>query len=538
MNNAQRLALAVGLLILLTGGLATAYDVTYSITNDATYSLFANSERDSLEERLELIMNVGNMQAGILFDTQQPLPTVAHLRKKLGPVYLRKRFVEVEKSDFSLRVGDYSVLFGRGLALNLFRDDELPHDNEADGLKLEYQGDFGDATLFSGNVPKRNLPQNGLGYEIEENSSHLFRGGQLNVRGKTFFEDTPFLSDLKLGGHYVRFRASELEQQGTRERLVQYRRRLWGGMLTYTSDMIDGYFEAVAGEKTTLEQDPISGQSLSYLADSDRIRAFYGALSGYQGDFSLSLEWKEYRDFLFVDRNQNPYNNPPVLRYQHTSRLLGRYLYQENLLDETGFKLEGSYSPSYLTQITVNYTRINELETDDLLFQEQFIKAEHEFSDDLTLTGLIDRSENNTVGKSFGDWLGGWVQGVYTLSSGQTLSLTQEVQRNEHDVDDESVSFTDYYTAITYTPVSEMSITLSYDGTNLEGAGEQEDRWLADKFGLDDTWIAAEISYRIQNSHLLRVMVGDRREGLNCNGAICTLQPAFSGLEVQLISSF
>ncbi|OQY27831.1 MAG: hypothetical protein B6244_09255 [Candidatus Cloacimonetes bacterium 4572_55] len=505
-----------------------AYDVIYSVTNDATYSIFSRTERDSLEERLELTLNIGNIQTGVLFDTQQPLPTVRHTGSGVGPVYLRKRFVEIEKSDLSLRVGDFSVIFGRGLSVNLFRDDNLPHDNEADGLKLTYQGEFGEAILFSGNVPKRYLPMSDLGYVVEEGKSHLFRGAMCNLKTDTFSPETQFLKDLKIGGHFMRFRGSEL----VGDNLTEYRRRLWGGMITYGNDWIDGYFEIVAGEKMRLRQDPITGESLSYLENSDDIRAKYGSLILFFDDFSFSAEWKDYNDFNFADQDAKPYHNPPVLRHQHISKALGRYLFQENLFGESGYKMEATYFPSFSTSITGSYCYIQKRKEKEKIFEEIYFKGEHELSDALSLTGLFAKNEVIIIGKE-GEYTGGWVQAVYSLESGKTVTVTQEALRNS------KKDFTEFFTAVTFAPTSRWSVTLSYDGTDQKEVADRENPWFSgDKLGIDDCWIAAELSYRIKNSHLLRVMVGDRREGWNCNGAVCTLEPAFSGLEVQLISSF
>lgn len=504
-------------LVLIFGvwtGLAAAAEVTYSITNDMKYSIFSGSERDSLQNSLDLTLNIDHLQLGLLFDTLQPLPNADYAAKKIGPVYLRKRFVDYSKGELSLRVGNFPVLFGRGLSVNLMRDDALYHDNEADGVKVTYQGDYGEGILFSANVPKYNSLPYALGYETIDEASHLFRGGMFNFKAKSLFPELPVVNRLKMGAHYVRFRAHETND-------MESRRQLWGGLLTYTSDQLDGYFEAVTGEKYEIDRDD------NEYDQSENIRLLYGSLIGYAADFSLSADWKDFRDFSFADAGQKLYNNPPTLRYQHTSKLLGRHLFQENLLaaGEDGYKIEGNFSPSYATSFTANYTRVNNRRTDDQIFEEYYLKGEHEFSDMFILQGMVSQNEH-----AKGDFLGGWLLGTYSFESGRTLSATLEL------VQDDEYDYTEHYTSVTFAPNSSWNFTLSVEGTDEDGAVDRSTRMFGDELDFDG-WLALEMSYRYK-THLLQVFLGERREGWNCNGSVCSYQPPFSGLEVQLISVF
>ncbi len=332
------------------------------------------------------------------------------------------------------------------------------------------------------------------------------------------------INRTKIGAHYVRFRSSEILGVNL---VDEQRRRLLGGMLSYSDDFVNIYFEGVTGEKYDIDWNANSD-----YATSDDIRLLYGAVVGYVSDFTLSTEWKNYRDFEFSDTAQKLYHNPPTLRYQHTSRLFGRHLYQENLLEETGFNIEGSYSPSYASTFTANYTLINkrdfdaELDEEKKLFEEMFVKAEHEFSDALSLHSMFGQNEHVK-----GTFTGGWLQGDYYFESGLTFSLTQElVKDDDHDV-------MENYTALTIAPNSKWSVTLSLEGTDEEGAADRAERMFGDGLGFDG-WLAVDVNYRLNDTNLLRLFVGERREGLNCNGSICTYKPAFSGLEVQLISTF
>ena len=62
----------------------------------------------------------------------------------------------------------------------------------------------------------------------------------------------------------------------------------------------------------------------------------------------------------------------------------------------------------------------------------------------------------------------------------------------------------------------------------------------SEKDALDnkDNWTSFELQYNFLDNHFLRLFYGARRWGLNCAGGVCALQPAFEGLEIQLVSSF
>ena len=522
--NKSKIFILLIILVLSCAQRLFAADVSYSISNDAIYSMYSDSKLDSLVERMDLNLSINQLRIGILMDARQPLPNSTHLDKKIGPVYLRKRFVEISKSDVTLRVGNFPIIFGRGLALNLFRDDGLPHDNEADGVKLNYQGKFGEATIFSANVPKFNLPAFGIGFEVMENKSHIFRGGLVNISGKSLFANNAVLNKLKLGGYYVRFRANELENPN---KLLQYRRQLWGGMLNLNHNYLDGYFEAVVGERIALEQDPFSGQSTVEIDKSDDIRGFYSSLIGYIGDVTLSVDWKDYREMNFTDSDQRMYSNPPIIRYQHASRLLGRHLYQENLFDETGYKLEATFSPDYSKSVLVNFTQLKERESKDELFKEVFLNGEYDLSEKINVQALLDYSKSAAKGK----WTGGYINFRYLIGNTKSLTLFQEIATSS------DKDITEHYTTLSYAPGAKLNVSLSFEGTNEEGAVERTEHWFTKSLDVDG-WLALDVSLRLKDNHLLRIFMGERREGLNCNGAICTLQPAFSGFELQLISVF
>lgn len=493
-------------------------DVNYTFTNDLQYSLYSETYRDSLVDRMEATIGIGNLSGGILLETRQPLPKPSDFDRKIGFLHLRKRYVSLKKDGFSVRVGDFPVFFGRGLSINLFRDDNLPHDTEPEGVKLSYTGEYGSFKAFSGNINKRVAPLSSqdLSYEIDDTKNHIIRGAYLSTKPFDHFIQIKYLEPIDLGMQYVRFRSLEELPESTESR--EYRRQMIGVDMTYNHDYFDFYTEMVGGEERELYI-ASSGEALETIAESDTIQGLFAAFNGYISDFTLSAEFKDYKGLNFTDSQQKPYNSAPTVITEHTSRLLGRYLYTLHMDNERGYKIDFSYSPTFVTDLTLNYTKATDRENEEDYFWETYLEAKHSF-DTVDLSGMINKSENNRAGEENGERLGGWIKATYHFLGLQNITLNAEYLKNDR------------------TDLSENAFTLAYSGSpewtimlNYETSSD------VDPYDGNDNWFSAEINYSFSH-HFLRLFYGARRWGMNCNGGVCTIQPAFEGFELQLISNF
>ena len=55
---------------------------------------------------------------------------------------IKRRFFEYDGSNLSARIGDFSQLYGRGLAINLFENRGLGYDTWMDGVKAKYKNEY------------------------------------------------------------------------------------------------------------------------------------------------------------------------------------------------------------------------------------------------------------------------------------------------------------------------------------------------------------------------------------------------------------
>ncbi|RMH73770.1 MAG: hypothetical protein D6675_01740 [Gemmatimonadetes bacterium] len=538
---------AMGLMLLVKIPTAGSIDLNYSFYNNVQYSLFEASERDSLVERAEVNLQIGLLRTGMLLEARQPLPKVGDAEQGFGPVNVRKLFFELEKDGFSLRAGDFPVLFGRGLSINLFRDDALRQDTEPEGIKLGYRNDYVQATAFSGYVEKFVGPvsTNDVSYEVDDTRQHLFRGAASTFRPFTN-TDSP-LQPLELGVQYVRFRSIEAYPFPQETRRYEDRRTMTGGSLFYSGDFFDIYGEYVTGKRIENELYP-DGKAKFTIAEYDTIQGIYGVINAFWGDFSLFGEFKDYQGLGFFDASGNyskpigqlqspakPYNNPPPVVTEHTSRLLGRDMYQPIILNnERGYRVELEWTPTYSTQILVDYTRAESREG-DLYFQEYYLEFEHSIWDDnLSFMGMIEQGD---VGEK-ADRTGGWLKTTYQLNDKQSIALTTEYMdgtvKNVADEVGQYYVFSFSQSKDTHENDSFWRALLKRSWT-LSAAYELSSE--ADQDGKDN-WFSLAMDYKVSDNHLVRLFYGARRAGLNCNGAICVPEPAFEGFECQLISVF
>ncbi|MCC7262352.1 MAG: hypothetical protein IT369_07515, partial [Candidatus Latescibacteria bacterium] len=98
------------------------------------------------------------------------------------------------------------------------------------------------------------------------------------------------------------------------------------------------------------QRDAHPGRWLSL--DRDLARGLYLSASLAGGPWGVSLEYKNYRDFLIAD-----INNPPPLIREHETFLLNRLTHVLLPDDETGTQLEASYTFSGGSSLVLNHTR-------------------------------------------------------------------------------------------------------------------------------------------------------------------------------------
>ena len=256
--------------------------------------------------------------------------------------------------------------------------------------------------------------------------------------------------------------------------------------------------------------------------------ALYAAANLLAGDFALSAEWKDYREFRLG------INDPPSLVREHAYTLLNRATHVLNAGRERGFQLEGSWTARPWGTVTANFSRSDGRGD---RFDERFIELHAAPKDgrvweatvfwDQGMDGFSSIDKRRIYGTS-GTWrvTGRW-------------AVTADVQRQEATrelVLLPSVSFGDHYAALTGSRAGIGSATLAFERSTDP---LQEDPALAGDARIDPRrFVAGIVRATISEHHEATLFMGQRRGGRACTGGTCYEVRPFRGAELRLLTRF
>jgi hypothetical protein len=273
---------------------------------------------------------------------------------------LKRRFVEFRQDGFFLRAGNFSEMFGRGLALNLFENRGLAYDTWMDGVKAQYRSDLFMITLLGGTIDFRDSVTVARfeQYKIRGVNIELYPLRGLTI-GSTF---------LEANGYIPQFVGSKRVSAEIPEFYASFHFGSLAGFIGYARK-----WSTVVNEGTH-NGDGVSA-SLSYAGKG----------------IGIVIDYKDYRFDIRdpFDRGAGerptrmlPFQNPPIAQKEHSYTLLTRALHQVDFNDETGIQVECFYSVSPSTMINLNASVANrhhyyEYNATTFLFTER--KREYSF---------------------------------------------------------------------------------------------------------------------------------------------------------------
>jgi hypothetical protein len=228
-----------------------------------------------------------------------PAMTQAALRSRFcqRPFYLEKASVEYTSKALDLTLGDYYVVFGRGLVLSLRKVDELGIDTTLLGGKLVFHDENVAATLVAGATNIQNVDQS-TG-RIADDPYDLIAGGRVEYR----IANRVTLGVHGTGGIYRRNLTNAPQLRP--DNMLMYGATLDAPRLLRWLNL---YFEA-------------AGQMLTLSGNAEHGYALYGSATAYTGPVSFLLEVKHYSSFKRWKSSVDPglpefaplvYNQPPT----------------------------------------------------------------------------------------------------------------------------------------------------------------------------------------------------------------------------------
>lgn len=472
------------------------------------------SPRDlrTIYQQLNLDYTVSGFQAGLRaesFGTDASGRTYNHLAQ---------RFARYSRGNLQVTTGHFFSILGNGLLMHSF---ELPAvitedrgwrrryqlTRDLDGLHLGYKWNKADITLLRGTPVDSALPPGDLGGP--ERRDGTVQGGSIEVQP----------SDYLTGGlGMLQVKAAGSDRLGAtlygRLRLAPLIRRMGFGDV-----YVDLYGEYTQGD---FEADRW------FSLDRDLPRALYLSSTITAGPWGLSLEHKDYSDFVIA-----AVNNPPTLIREHEAFLLNRDTHVLLADDESGVQAELSYFFTGGQSLIANFTRAERRQgpgaADNMDLQSFFIQTDSPLGENLTGQLWVDFARDRIFAdenrKSVGSVLDWQIDDVYAVN---TDVQSQFVDRT---FGDRKFPYKNLYLglALHRAPGVSLSLLVQRSTDRLEtGAAETGATY----------WFGGSLGWQVHERHSINLFGGKRRTGLACTAGTCYEVLGFEGVEVRLIDQF
>ena len=328
-------------------------------TGGDTSLKFGESKNNFNYSEILLNMNVSNEYLTTWFQFEFSDPPEIGLTQN----GLRKFRIDYANDNIELSVGDIYKIWGRGLIINQFDDQDVDLDNGYRGLSFGLIEDNYNMNLIAGLSNVSSITSDFVyGLDLESRvpnyfPKHSLFGGDLEFLRGSFSFATSFLQSRE--NHPI--------NAGMQPDSINVIHRIHGLRGGYEGNSLSGYIEMA---KKTTEIPTSLGDD-----ESDNFRPFNGIslfanLNYYFNTFplngwSLMMEYKNYNTTrVNPDQRNNYVNNydmnliftqPPTAIREHSSVLLARLIPQVNFNDEVGYQFSLVGPVGDLGYFTLNY---------------------------------------------------------------------------------------------------------------------------------------------------------------------------------------
>lgn len=259
--------------------------------------------------------------------------------------------------------------------------------------------------------------------------------------------------------------------------------------------------------------------------DRDLGRGLYLSTSLAAGPWGLSLEYKNYRNFLIAD-----INDPPPLIREHEAYLLNRLTHVLLPDDETGAQLEASYTLAGGQSLLLNYTLATRTlepgEEDDEHLRSYFLQLDTPLGEDLRAQVFADLSRSAILQDEGRLTLGShWEWQASDRHSFSADLQSQGVDPHFYE------SYTNLYLSLGWagTPAWSAALVLQRSTDSAE-SGEDPGKAIY--------WTGINAGWQAGEDHRLALFAGQRRTGLACTAGTCYEVLGFEGVELRLVNQF
>ena len=249
--------------------------------------------------------------------------------------------------------------------------------------------------------------------------------------------------------------------------------------------------------------------------------ALYAGFTGFYGNFSYSLEYKDYDNFSLGAGN----NEPPAAVKQQTYRVLNRSIHVSDPFNERGYQIDLFYNFNNGTILNLNHSLARNIFSGNATtFRQYFVEIQSSLNKNLDYKAFLDYSEDPFKGES-----NRISAGLYTdIGINENVRILPEVEYQTFDRRGSDVY--NFNMAIGLNIQSKVSFSVLAEVTN-------------DPFLLQDDqstriYLGNTIRYKPNYKNTFQLFFGERRGGPQCTSGVCYEILDFRGAEIRWISKF
>tara|TARA_Y100000590_G_scaffold469920_1_gene660699 strand:+ start:1508 stop:3070 length:1563 start_codon:yes stop_codon:yes gene_type:complete len=425
-------------------------------------------------------------------------------------------YLQYSNDKYDLNLGNLYLLYGRGLSMHTYQDEDIDYDNSLIGFDFTYHlNDNIDVFTFAGikNIKSRLNPEN-TEADISIDNEVLSIGGIANFSSFSMhylsminnqlynYNDIIKLAELSnLLGKYLASRENYLNLYQPDYEMLNLEHNLG---IDFTIKSMDFYLE-----KSLVYYDKIL---------SERVDGYKNYLSTYFNifDFNIIYEYKDY----FTPYLYNTFSTPPIAFRESTSILSSRNLHAIDFSNEYGYQFEinKTYNNSLNILLSYAYASHHQYFDNDL---DVYLLNEHPYKQFYLETSKWDKTgkfyyrlgydyyRENSIEKNY--FIKAYtipMQYAYNFKKGNSLTFYIEFQDKINEVDNSKEKL--YYFSPSYNYYGKWLFTIFIDGERG-----------------DDNWLAMDYTLNLENSSQISLFYGSQKGGLVCANGSCVIQPDF-----------
>ncbi len=444
---------------------------------------------------------------------------------------LGRWFVEKDFKKLSLTGGYFYDQFGSGISFRAYENRFLGIDNAIYGLKAKYQ--FNDNWMVKGFAGVR---KNRLSF-YKPIVKGLNAEGYIPVSDKVSLSPGAAVVNRTINEESMTGIANAINGFDLEDRFVpKYNTYVFS---LYNRLNVGNFTWFIEGAYKTHEAINVAeGQPFDDKAGN----IVYTSLTYSKKGFGITAQFKRTDNFQF---RTSPLDNetlingalnfiPPTNR-QNSLRLPARYQPASQEIEETGFSLDGTYTPKKGLTLNFSFSEIHKNKIDlqryaaDNLFRELYVDAEWKISKKVkTLIGMQfvqynqDFYEGPAALPSDVQAFSPFFELTYKIDKKKSLRFETQYQSAKRD-------FGQWiYALVEFNIAPKFSVSVS-DMWNFKPGPNKSSK--------NQHYYSVYTSYT-EGPHRFFVSYVRQVEGIVCTGGICRLEPAFNGVRAGLNTSF